>query len=92
MVGYPIAWDRRDQTGNTYAGDCPYSAEEMGSYLYSNHFYWSLDEPPMMFGEPKLVTERADEQRKVWLWRTRDQLDRDWWLVVGTGQSPSIRT
>lgn len=89
MPGFPLAWDEEDSNGRRVSISCPYSSEEIRKYLYECHYQWSLDEEPFEFGEPRLLCERGDYRRLMWIWECEDPLTRKWWIVIGSGQSPN---
>jgi hypothetical protein len=85
MPGFPIAWTEKDSEGKTVSNVCPYTPEEIREYLHSCHYHFALDEEPMEFGVPHVVSERRGAGRLMWLWECEDPLGRWWWIVIGSG-------
>jgi hypothetical protein len=88
MAGFPIAWD--DAAGDQCipTARCPYAKEEVEDYLRTNHYHWCRDEPPSSFRASGPVLSRTEVGRNYWVYTARDDFERDWLVVIGSGQSP----
>jgi hypothetical protein len=88
MPGFPLASDETDSQGRTVSIICPYSPQEIRTYLHNCHYHLALQEEPMEFGELRFLCERTDTTRLMWIWECGDPLGRNWWIVIGSGRSP----
>lgn len=91
MIKFPIAWDDRSPRGEEIANVCPYSPEDICSYLNTCHYHYATNEPILQFPQPSCVLEYKDSERSLWLWELNDGCGREWWVVVGTGVTPFYR-
>ena len=88
MAGFPIAWDDGVSDQVVPSSACPYAEQEVEEYLRSCHYHWALEEPPLEFRVSGLVLFRQEVGRNYWLFSVVDGLDRQWFVVVGSGASP----
>jgi hypothetical protein len=88
MAGFPIAWDD-GIAGQAIPSDvCPYAKVEIEEYLKNCHYHYSLQEPPLGFQAHGPILSRQEVGRNYWLYRAIDDLERQWFVVIGSGQSP----
>ena len=85
---FPIAWEEGSSDQPIPTEQCPYANAEIEEYLKGNHYHWVLNEPPLGFrvGGPMLF--RREVVRHYWLFGATDDLERQWFVVVGSGQNP----
>ncbi|MGO9132940.1 MAG: hypothetical protein ACLP8A_02670 [Methylovirgula sp.] len=86
---YPPAWEEDLAETGAPCEMCPYSVAEMEEYLRQNHFHWSQGEPVMSFHFVGMVGELASGDRRYWACELTDDLGQKWFVVVGSGRSPS---
>ena len=88
MPGYPIAWDEKRPDLTRSSDACPYSIEEIGSYLGWCHYHFIPGEAPGVYESPRFLLVQTKARRTIWLWQATDPQCRPWWIIVGTGTSP----
>jgi hypothetical protein len=88
MSGFPIAWDDGSSDQAIPTSICPYAKEEIEEYLQSNHHRWVLEEPPLGFQVGVPLLHRQEISRNYWLVSAIDELERQWFILVGSGMSP----
>jgi len=88
MAGYPIAWEEGFSDRTVPTDQCPYTREEIEKYLDECHFHLSTDLPVVHYKVGEVVASRTEVGRRFWLLQARDELERDWFVVVGSGQGP----
>jgi hypothetical protein len=88
MSGFPIAWDDRISDQVIPSAVCPYAKEEIEKYLWGCHYDWVLREPPLGFRVDGPILSRQEIGRNYWVFSAVDDLERQWFVVVGSGASP----
>ena len=88
MSSFPIAWDQRISDQTIPSAACPYAKDEIEEYLRGCHYHWVLREPPLGFRADGPIHFRQEVGRNYWVFRAVDDLERQWFVVVGSGTSP----
>jgi hypothetical protein len=88
MSGFPFAWEDGFSDQGIPSSECPYTNEEIEEYLHVNHYHWVLEEPPIRFRVDGPPLFRQEVGRNYWVFRAIDDLERQWFVLVGSGQSP----
>jgi hypothetical protein len=89
MTMFPMDWE------TTLSMDCsadepPYSLFEIEDYLRRCHHHLMLKEALTTFDISGPHAQRQDAERKYWVFEARDSAkQRQWFVLVGTGTSPS---
>jgi len=66
---------------------CPYSFAEIEDYLFNCHYRLSLKEEPTTYKVSGPCAQKADSERRYWLFQATDGgQQRQWYVVVGTGK------
>jgi hypothetical protein len=69
---------------------CPYSLAEIEDYLFNCHYRWMLKDEPTTFKVNGPCAQKIDSERRYWLFEAFDGAQqRQWFVVIGTGKSPS---
>ncbi len=88
MAGFPVAWEPTTSI-DQLSDCCPYSITEIEEYLFNCHYHWVLGEEPTTFNVSGPFAQKADADRRYWLFEAHAMNDQQQWLiVVGTGKSP----
>ncbi|MGD0151784.1 MAG: hypothetical protein ABSB77_24665 [Xanthobacteraceae bacterium] len=88
MASFPIAWDDGISDQAIPSAVCPYSTEEIQEYLRNCQHHYALQEPPLGFQAAGPILFRQEIGRNYWLFSAVDDLERQWFIVVGSGTSP----
>lgn len=89
MVGFPLEW-REEWLGARAASPsgCCVSVAVIERYLATCHQAYLRDEPDLVFSPLTEVEHWDAGDRRFWLWRCDDSLDREWFIMAGDGASP----
>ena len=85
--GFPPAWEEESDAVLPPATALPYAPEEIEKYLEGNHYHLCLDEPPTRFTFIGVAGEREISGRRYWAVQARDEGDRVWFVLIGSGVS-----
>jgi hypothetical protein len=85
--GFPPAWEEESDAVLAPATALPYAPEEIEKYLEGNHYHLCLDEPPTRFTFVGVAGEQEISGRHYWAVQARDEGDRVWFVLIGSGIS-----
>jgi hypothetical protein len=85
--GFPLAWEEESDAVLAPASTLPYAPEAIEKYLEDSHYHVCLKEPPTRFSFLGVVGEREISGRRYWAAQARDEADRVWFVLIGSGVS-----
>lgn len=87
---FPTGWgDDYDLLAND-SQVCPISEARMAEYMFGCHFHCCLEEEPTKFSLFQLLETFHFSNRSFWIWSCKDDLQREWNIIVGQGESPFV--